>query len=171
MKIKTDNILEVENLKRWFILRGSFFDVLRGRKIYVKAVDGVSFSIKQGEVLALVGESGCGKTTTGRLILNLLQKTSGKVFFDGVNLDEIKDELLFRREAQIILQDPFGSLNPRLRTYDLIGESIDVHKLVKIRAEKEEMIIKAMETVDLAPVENIINKFEIQRKIGELNKT
>ena len=168
--MKADNILEIEDLRKWFILRGSFLDVLRGRKLYVKAVDGIDLTIKRGETLALAGESGCGKTTVGRLILNLISKNSGKIFFDGVDIDEIKDKLRFHGMAQIILQDPFGALNPRMKTYDLIGESISVHKLAKTRAEKEEMIINIMETVNLVPIEDIINKFPNELSGGQMQR-
>jgi peptide/nickel transport system ATP-binding protein/oligopeptide transport system ATP-binding protein len=151
------NIVEVKDLEKWFVLRGGFLDILRGKKTYVKAVDGVDFTIKEGEVLALVGESGCGKTTIGRVILNLTPKTGGKVVVNGIDLDSSqRDELKFRREIQIILQDPFGSLDPRMRVYDIIGESIHVHKLAKTKEEKNNLIIKSMETVNLVPVDDII---------------
>jgi len=169
--MKSNNILEVEDLRKWFVLRGGFLDVLRGRELYVKAVDGVDLTIKRGETLALAGESGCGKTTTGRLILDLIPKTSGKIFFDGVDLDHPRrDKLKFRREAQIILQDPFGSLNPRMRVHDIIGESISLHRLVKSRAEKEEMIINSMKTVNLVPIEDIINKFPNELSGGQMQR-
>jgi len=171
-KMKADNIIEVKNLIKWYSLRGSFKDTLRGRKILVKAVDGVSFGIKQGETLALVGESGSGKTTVGRLILNLIPKTSGVIYFDGIDIESLmkKDELKFRREAQIVLQDPFGSLNPRMIIYSLIGESIDVHSLAANRKEKEEMIIKSMEAVDLIPIEDIIHKYPNELSGGQMQR-
>ena len=165
------NIVEVKNLQKWFILRGGFLDILRGRKTYVKAVDGVDFTIKEGEVLALVGESGCGKTTIGRLILNLTPKTGGKVIVNGVDLDSPqKDELKFRREIQIILQDPFGSLDPRMRVYDIIGESIYVHKLAKTKKEKHDLIIKSMETVNLVPVDDLITKYPNELSGGQMQR-
>jgi peptide/nickel transport system ATP-binding protein len=170
--MKAANIAEVENLQKWFILRGSFLDTLKGRKIFVKAVDGINFTIKKGETLALVGESGCGKTTVGRLILNLIPKTSGKIYFNGIDLDLLnkKDELQFHQEAQIILQDPYGSLNPRMRVSSLIGESIDIHGISKSKDEKEDMIIKSMETVNLIPIEDIINKFPNELSGGQMQR-
>lgn len=164
-------IVEVKDLQKWFILRGGFLDILRGRRIYVKAVDGIDFIIKEGEVLALVGESGCGKTTIGRVILNLTPKTGGKVIVNGVDLDSPQiDELKFRREIQIILQDPFGSLDPRMRVYDIIGESIYVHKLAKTKKEKHDLIIKSMETVNLVPVDDIISKYPNELSGGQMQR-
>lgn len=168
----SENIVEVKNLQKWFVLRGGFIDIIRGRKIYIKAVDGVDFHIKEGEVLALVGESGCGKTTVGRLILNLIDKTDGKVIVADIDQDEAKtkNELKFRREAQIILQDPYGSLNPRMQVHDIIGESINIHGLAKSDKEKEEMIIKYMEIVNLVPIEDIINKYPNELSGGQMQR-
>jgi len=166
------NIVEVEDLQKWFTLRGSFLNLLRGSNVIVKAVDGITFDIKQGETLGLVGESGSGKTTVGRLILKLIPATSGNIYFNNINVDTLqkKDELQFRREAQIILQDPFGSLNPKMKVYDLIGESIDIHKLVNNRTEKEELIIQAMKNVDLVPYEDIINKYPNELSGGQMQR-
>ena len=168
----SQNIVEVKNLQKWFVLRGGFLDILRGRKIYVKAVDGINFDIKEGEILALVGESGCGKTTVGRLILNLINKTAGKVIIAGIDQDEVKaeNELKFRQEAQIILQDPYGSLNPRMKVHDIIGESIDIHRLAKSDKEREKMIINYMEIVNLAPIEDIINKYPNELSGGQMQR-
>jgi peptide/nickel transport system ATP-binding protein len=165
------DIVQVKDLRKWFILRGGFLDVLKGRKIYVKAVDGVSFNIKKGETLALVGESGCGKSTVGRLILNIIPTTSGKIIVNGIDLDsKQEDELRFRREAQIILQDPYGSLNPRMKVSDIIGESISVHRLAKTRKKMEEMIVKSMEMVNLVPVEDIIGKYPNELSGGQMQR-
>lgn len=170
--MKAAKIVEVRDLRKWFELRGSFLDTLRGKKVLVKAVDGVSFDIKEGETLGLVGESGCGKTTIGRLLLGLIPPTSGEVYFEGVDLESIrkKDELGFRRRAQIILQDPFGSLNPRMTVYNLIGESIDIHGLAKNRGEKEDLIIKSMENVNLVPIEDIVNKYPNELSGGQMQR-
>jgi peptide/nickel transport system ATP-binding protein len=166
------NIIEVKNLTKWYKLRGSFIETLKGKKILVKAVDSVSFGIKQGETLALVGESGSGKTTVGRLLLNLIPKTFGEIYFDGREIESLmkKDELKFRRDAQIVLQDAFGSLNPRMTVYNLIGESIDVHGLTAKQKEKEEMIIRSMEAVDLIPIKDIINKYPNELSGGQMQR-
>jgi len=170
--MEAENIVEAKDLVKWYTLRGSFLDTLTGKKIFVRAVDGASFKIRQGETFGLVGESGSGKTTIGRLILNLIPCTSGKLYFDGVDVDSLlkRDELKFRKEAQIIFQDPFSSLNPRMTVYNLIGESIDVHDLARNRKEKEEMIIKSMEAVDLIPIKEIINKYPNELSGGQMQR-
>ncbi|MCJ7789493.1 MAG: ATP-binding cassette domain-containing protein, partial [Candidatus Atribacteria bacterium] len=110
-------LLKVRNLKKYFPVRGGLFSKVIG---YVQAVDGVSFDIKRGETLGLVGESGCGKTTAGRTILRLLEPTAGEVTFEGENIFKLDQEKLrkTRRNVQIIFQDPFGSLNPRMTVGD-----------------------------------------------------
>lgn len=170
--MKSSKVVEVRDLHKWFELRGSFLDTLKGKKVIVKAVDGISFNIKKGETLGLVGESGCGKTTVGRLLLDLIPPTSGEVYFKGVDLESIKkkDEHSFRRRAQIILQDPFSSLNPRMTVYNLIGESIDIHGLAKNRGEKEDLIIKSMENVNLVPIEDIVNKYPNELSGGQMQR-
>ena len=123
------DILEVRNLQMYFpVTSGIIFQ----RKVAdIKAVDGVTFSIKKGETLGLVGESGCGKTTAGRCILQLYQPTAGDVLFEGQRLNDLstKEMIPFRRKMQIIFQDPYGSLNPRMTCGDIIGEPLVIHKL------------------------------------------
>ena len=127
-------LLEVKNLKKYFPIQKGFFQQVTG---YVRAVDGVSFFIREGETLGLVGESGCGKTTTGRLILRALEPTDGDVLFrrDGemVNIAQIsrKEMTAFRRELQIIFQDPFSSLNPRMTVMDIVSEPLVIHGVAK----------------------------------------
>ncbi len=135
-----DTILEVRNLKK-------YFPTSRGP---LQAVDGISFDVKKGETLGLVGESGCGKTTAGRCILRLIEPTSGKVVFDGKNVPSLpKDELReLRKDMQIIFQDPYGSLNPRMTVGDIIGEPLHIHKLAK-GAEKEKRVREILEKVGL----------------------
>ena len=168
----SSKVVEARDLHKWFELRGSFLDTLKGKKIIVKAVDGISFNIEKGETLGLVGESGCGKTTVGRLLLDLISPTSGEVYFNGVDLKSIKknDARSFRRQAQIILQDPFSSLNPRMTVYNLIGESIDIHGLAKNIGEKEDLIIKSMENVNLVPIEDIVNKYPNELSGGQMQR-
>ena len=116
------DFIEVKNLKKYFNV---------GPKAILKAVDDVSFTIKKGETLGLVGESGCGKTTCGRTVMGLYPATEGEVIFDGVDIHKLnkKEKKAFARRAQIILQDPYASLNPRMTVGDIIGEGIDIHNL------------------------------------------
>jgi oligopeptide transport system ATP-binding protein len=146
-----NNILvEVKNLKMYFpVTKG----LIRQRKIAeVKAVDGVSFYIRQGETLGLVGESGCGKTTTGRCILQLSRPTAGEVILDGKDLCQLQGESLrhMRRKMQFIFQDPYGSLNPRMTVGDIIGEPLRVHCLVK-GGEYQAQVAELLQAVGLNP--------------------
>ncbi len=133
-------ILEVKNLQKHFPT---------GRGV-VKAVDGVTFSIKKGETFGLVGESGCGKSTAGRTIINLYDPTGGEVVFKGKKTNELKgkDRKIFNREMQMIFQDPYASLNPRMTVADIIGEGIDIHNLASGK-ERSEKIYYLLETVGL----------------------
>ncbi len=141
----SDNILEVEHLKQYFPIRTGFFETKP-----LKAVDDVSFSIKPGETLGLVGESGCGKTTVGRSTIRIYKPTDGKVTFDGEEITD-KNILKIRRKMQMVFQDPYSSLNPRMTVEDIIGEPLDVHKMYKTRAERREKVLSLMETVGLKP--------------------
>ncbi|MGB4431248.1 MAG: dipeptide ABC transporter ATP-binding protein, partial [Limnochordia bacterium] len=142
-------LLEVRNLVKHFPIRqGIIFSKQVGA---VQAVDDVSFTVHTGETLGLVGESGCGKTTTGRLILRLIEPTSGDVIFDGKNIPTLpKDELReLRKDMQIIFQDPYGSLNPRMTVGDIIGEPLHIHKLAR-GPEKEKRVRELLEVVGLS---------------------
>lgn len=135
-------ILEVKHLKQYF---------KNGRNV-TKAVDDVSFNIYEGETFGLVGESGSGKTTTGRSILQLYKPNSGEVIFEGKNVADLKsraDKLAFTRDAQMIFQDPYASLNPRMTVEDIIAEGLDIHHLVKNKDERTERVEELLETVGL----------------------
>ncbi len=145
----SDKLLQVEHLKQYFPAGG----MGKNRK-FVKAVDDVSFFVNKGETLGLVGESGCGKTTTGRSILRLYEPTGGKITFDGnVILDvenKVKADMLsYRQKMQMVFQDPYASLDPRMTVGDIVGEAIDIHKLAANKKERHDMIISMLEKVGL----------------------
>lgn len=135
--------MEVRHLKKYYQVKNSLF-----RKANVKAVDDVSFYIRRGETLGLVGESGCGKTTLGRTILRLVEPTDGEIIFDGkvINQVNMKD---YRKKMQIVFQDPYASLDPRKTVSDIIGEALDIHNLYKDKAERKDKILELMKLVGL----------------------
>ena len=164
----SEYLLQVDHLKQYFPVRRGF------KTVPLKAVDDVSFAIKPGETLGLVGESGCGKTTVGRTLLRLYQPTAGRITFDGDVLFDTgeqydergkvivdangkpvygqkidKDMLPYRKQMQMVFQDPYSSLNPRMTIEDIIGEPLDVHKLYNTKAERRDRILELMELVGL----------------------
>jgi oligopeptide/dipeptide ABC transporter ATP-binding protein len=145
----TSELLRVEHLSKSFSLGGGF---LAARKT-LRAVDDVSFSIKPGETLGLVGESGCGKSTLGRTVLRLLDPTAGEINFEGTDITRLTQRELrpLRRRMQIIFQDPYGSLNPRLTVRGALAEALRVHRLVANAAEEEAVLAKLLERVGLRP--------------------
>ena len=144
----TTPLLKVNNLVKHFPIKGGIFGRASEK---VHAVDGVSFKLNAGETLGVVGESGCGKSTTGRCILRLIEPTSGEVWFDGKNVTALgKTELrAMARDMQIIFQDPYASLNPRMTVGSIIGEALTIHKLTKTASEYEDRIVELLETVGL----------------------
>ncbi len=146
---RDDVLVQVEDLVKYFPVTAG---VLRKKVADVKAVDGISFYIKRGETLGLVGESGCGKTTTGRCILALYEITGGKVFFEGKDITEVKgkDRRVLRRNMQLIFQDPYASLDPRMTAGNIIGEPLVVHNLVKGKEYKEQ-VDELIRMVELEP--------------------
>ena len=138
-----DYLLEVKDLKQYFPIREGWF----GTKP-LKAVDGVSFAIRPGETLGLVGESGCGKTTVGRTILHLYKPTSGEIIYDGTKITP-ENIGSFRQQMQIVFQDPYSSLNPRMTVSDIVGEPLDIHGLYKTKAERAERITELLNLVGL----------------------
>ncbi len=139
-----DILVEVKNLKEYFNINTGVFTSKP-----LKAVDDVSFSIKRGETLGLVGESGCGKTTVGRTMLHLYKPTAGEIWFDGKEVKTKADIKEYRRKSTMVFQDPYSSLNPRMTVSDIIGEPVDVHKMFKNPKEREEHILDLMNKVGL----------------------
>ncbi|SEF56273.1 ABC transporter ATP-binding protein [Lachnospira multipara] len=137
-------LVEVKHLKEYFNINVGAFKTKP-----LKAVDDVSFSIKEGETLGLVGESGCGKTTVGRTILNLYKPTSGEIWFDGKEIKTKKDIKEFRKDATMVFQDPYSSLNPRMTVSDIIAEPLDIHKMYKTKQERQDRILELMSYVGL----------------------
>jgi len=144
-------LLEVQDLKMHFPISVGW--MIKKTIGYVKAVDGISFQIARGETLGLVGESGCGKTTTGRTILQLERPTSGHIIFEGEDITTMEEKPLrtLRRKMQMIFQDPFGSLNPRMTAGEIIGEPLLIHRLTQSKSEYEEKVKDLMTTVGLSP--------------------
>ncbi len=144
MSDKNNNLIEVVGLKKYFNINVGAFKTKP-----LKAVDDVSFSIKKGETLGLVGESGCGKTTVGRTILNLYKPTAGEIYYNGKLIKTKADIAQFRKKATMVFQDPYSSLNPRMTVSDIIGEPLDIHKMVTDKKEREERILELMSHVGL----------------------
>ncbi|MEO3475752.1 dipeptide ABC transporter ATP-binding protein [Roseomonas sp. CAU 1739] len=144
----TEPLLRVQDLVKRFAVKGG---ILRRTVAEVHAVSGVSFDLAAGETLGLVGESGCGKSTTGRLILRLIEPTSGQVWFDGQDITGLTEQqmIALRRDMQIIFQDPFASLNPRMTVRDIVAEALIIHGLAKTAREREERVVELLETVGL----------------------
>lgn len=167
MSYDRENIIEISNLKKWFPIRRGFLQSLYTREEvkHVKAIDDISFNIKKGEILGLAGESGCGKTTTGKTILRLLKPTSGKVIFGDQNIFSLNRKELkeFRKKAQIIYQDPYESLDPRMTIYSFVAEPLLVHDIGDVR----ERVRNALEMTELIPAEEFFPRFPHELSGGQ----
>jgi len=161
-------IIKVEGLTKYFPVEQTFIERLRGKNLFVKAVDGVNFSINVGETLALVGESGCGKTTTGRLTVKLIEPTKGRIIFNNTDITHVKGEKLrkLRKHLQIIFQDPYASLNPRMRIGDIIAEPLIEHDLSSWN-EARNTVLSMLERVGLVPPELFYMKYPHQLSGGQ----
>jgi peptide/nickel transport system ATP-binding protein len=168
-KVSQNEILKVEHLKKYFPVEKSFLEKMLTRtRSFVKAVDNISLSVRKGEVFTLAGESGCGKTTTGRLIVRLIPPTSGKIFFDNVEITTLNREAmrLLKRKMQIIFQDPFASFNPRMKIGDAVGHPLEIHGLAK-HEEKTKKVLQILEHVGLTPPEKIVDLYPHQLSGGQ----
>ncbi len=143
----SDTLLRVEDLKIYYPVAGSGF----GKKEFVKAVDGVTFEVKKGEVFGIVGESGCGKSTLGRGVCKLENLTSGHVYLDGEDITEYNDRRMrsIRKKVQMVFQDPYASLNPRMSVFDIIAEPLLVHHLYQDKADLEKKVLDLLHRVGL----------------------
>ncbi len=164
-----EKLLEVRDLRVWFPARTGLLAALRGVKRWVKAVDGVSFDVKRGEVVCLVGESGSGKTTTARAVLRLIEPTGGEVLFDGVDVLSLpKAELKrWRTEAQLIFQDPYESIDPRMVVYDVVAEPLRVNRLAEGADDEYDRVARALEDVRLVPPEDFMSRFPHELSGGQ----
>ena len=166
---ESENLVEVRGLKKWFPVQKSFVERLVTRqRQFVHAVDGIDFDIRRGEVFGLAGESGSGKTTTGRLILRLEEPTAGNIVFDGVNLASLSKEEMrrMRQRMQVIFQDPLASMNPRMKTGDAIGHSLVIFDEAR-GEEKRRRVLDMMERVGLTPAHVLYNKYPHQLSGGQ----
>jgi peptide/nickel transport system ATP-binding protein len=162
-------VIEVRDLRKWYPVRAGFFHSLfEKEQRHLKAVDGVSFALRPGEVLGLAGESGCGKSTTGMTVLQLHSPTGGEIRFGGRNAVGLRGAEMkaFRRQAQIVFQNPYESLNPRFTVAQSVREPIAIH----FDGDQAERLIQAMERAGLTPVENYLNRYPHQLSGGQLQR-
>ena len=169
----SEKLIEVRGLVKWFPVQKSFVEALLARKLdYVRAVDGLDFEVRRGEVFGLAGESGSGKTTTGRLILRLIEPTKGEIFFDGANVLTVNDDEMrrLRQRMQLIFQDPYASLNPRMKIGAAIGHGLEIHGIAKGQEERD-LVIQMMERVGLTPAATLYEKYPHQLSGGQRQRT
>jgi peptide/nickel transport system ATP-binding protein len=167
--VSENEILRVEHLKKYFPVEKSFLEKMLTRtRHFVRAVDDVSFSVLKGEIFTLAGESGCGKTTTGKLVVSLMPPTSGKIFFDNVDITALDHEALrvLKRKLQIIFQDPYASFNPRMRIGEAVGHPLEIHDIAK-GLEKRKKVLEILKRVGLTPAEKFVDLYPHQMSGGQ----
>jgi peptide/nickel transport system ATP-binding protein len=162
-----NELLRVEDLKVWFEIKKGIFS----KPLYVKAVDGVNFTLNTGESISLVGESGSGKTTLGKTILRLYKPTSGKIIFDGKDISDsdLRDIRWYRKETGLVQQDPFGALPPHFTIYRILEEPLIIHNIGN-KSERRDMIYQALEEVRLTPVEDFAPKYPHMLSGGQMQR-
>jgi len=168
--LENEEIISVQGLKKYFPIKRGFFETLISRSdVFVRAVDGVSFSIRKGEIFGLVGESGSGKTTTGRLLIRLADPTEGKIEYKGKDISHMSARELkpLRREIQIIFQDPFESLDPRMLIQDIVAEPIRIQKVARSEDEVWERVKQELREVELVPPEEFMTRFPHELSGGQ----
>jgi peptide/nickel transport system ATP-binding protein len=164
----SETLIRIENLKKWFPLKMGFFQsFFSQRALFVRAIDGISFDVKRGEIFGLAGESGSGKTTTGRILLKLDEPTDGKIFFEGRDVTYVseKDFKVLRRKLQIIFQDPYESLNPMMIVRSIVEEPLVVQGMVG--KDMEEKVYSALEDVELIPAEEYLFRYPHELSGGQ----
>jgi peptide/nickel transport system ATP-binding protein len=167
--VSQNDILRVEHLTKYYPVEKSFLEKALARcKHFVKAVDDVSFTVKRGEIFTLAGESGCGKTTTGKMVVRLISPTSGKIFFNNVEITSLKSEDLriLKRKLQIIFQDPYASFSPRMKIGDAVGHPLAIHGLAD-GEEKRKKVAELFNRVGLTPTEKFMDQYPHQMSGGQ----
>ena len=168
--VKDGVLFDVKDLEVYFPIQQGFFKAMVAtEKKYVKAVDHVSFQVMQGEILALVGESGCGKTTTGRTLLRLEDPTGGHILYKGLPVEKFSAKTLraYRSKAQIIFQDPYNSINPKQTIFDIVAEPLEVNNVCSSEREKEERVIKAISEAGLRPATEYLYRYPHELSGGQ----
>ncbi len=164
-----DAVIKAEHLTKWFPVKSGLFSTIFSQQRYVKAVEDVSLYVKKAEIFGLAGESGSGKTTTGRLLIRLIQPTGGRIYFQGSEITDLSERGLrpLRKSMQIIFQDPYESLDPRMSIKEIVGEPIRVQKLYQTEEEFEERIKKVLAEVELVPPEEFMYRFPHELSGGQ----